>query len=456
MPQPADQKGPIPLPPFINMMTRFGGRPVRLLFWILGCGMLFFGLNICFKFFYLEGRVLMGMPFLAQRVSLEALQKDPGRYDERWIRVEGLLWQKRESHALLVPVASGPEPTSAGNAEAAVVPLPPVKLEIRHPFVKAAKTMDFDIPDPKTVVELAGQFQAKSQTHGPVGAGAAVQIGPEFIASAMLKPTQLIYWVPVAFRILISIVFILVSFPLFILARSTGAARTESAELGPQREALPRKISLSPIDKKSFLKRADKSFAQTAMAFLKNQGFRTVNLFTIPQHENYVILVAYHHPEKRIYAAAYQEFGEDDLGTLTRELDRWIEFVSTYADGAHITTTNQESRAQDWTRPPQRGMRCLPEAGVPELYAAQLKAMAALKKKPLPVSGPWFEMALLEAHILDHAWRQSKRALSRTEILDIARKLGHEGYEAFGEKLFEALEKAAAQQKVAPKQKLEL
>lgn len=452
MKQSAGQGSPLPLPPFLSMMTRFGGRPARLLFWVLGLGLLFFGLQLCVKFFYLEGRILMLMPFLAQRVSLETLQKEPGRFNERWVRVEGLLWQKRESQALLVPVASGPEPQSAGNAETSVAPLPPIKLEVRHPFTKSSKTMDFDFSDPKVVAELAGEFQAAPQAHGKVGAAgssALGQGGPELVASAMVRPTQLIYWVPVAFRLLISIVFILVSFPFFVLARSTRSYSGQAAPAAPkQRDVLPRKISLSPLDKKSFLKRADKTYAQSAINFLNRQGFKTINLFTIPQLDNYVILVAFHNPEKRVYAAVYQAFGEDDLGTLTREVDRWCEFVATYPSGAQVTSTNQKSRALESAKTPQRGFRYLPEAQLPDLWAAQLEGMAAVKKRPLPVSGPWFEMALLEAHILDHLWRHAKmEKLSRADLLLIGRKLKHEAYETYGEKIVDALEKAAAQRK---------
>jgi hypothetical protein len=449
MKQSAGQNGPLPLPPFLNMMTRFGGRPARLLFWVLGLGLLFFGLHLCVKFFYLEARVLMLMPFLAQRVSLETLQKEPGKYNERWVRVEGLLWQKHESQGLLVPVASGPEPQSAGNAETSVAPLPPVKLEVRHPFMKSSKTMDFDFSDPQIVVELAGEFQAAPQARGKVGAGAPTQGGPELVASAMIKPTQLIYWVPVVFRIIISIVFILVSLPFFILARTTRDATARSAQPASKpRDVLPRKISLSVLDKKSFLKRADKTFAQSAINYLNRQGFKTINLFTIPQHENYVILVAFHNPEKRVYAAVYQAFGEDDLGTLTREVDRWCEFIATYPSGAHVTSTNQKSRAVESASPPQRGIRYLPEAKLPDLWSAQLEAMAAVKKRPLPVSGPWFEMALLEAHMLDHLWRKTKmEKLSRADLLLVGRKLKHEGYETYAEKIVDALEKAAAQRK---------
>ena len=431
MKQPAETKPAMTLPPFLTMMTRYGGRPTQILFWVLGIGLMFFGLNLAFNFFFLQGRVLMALPFLAQRASLDALAKEPGRFDNRWVRVEGLLWRKMEAQAVLAPVAGGPEPLPAKNAEPSPLVAPPAPhLEIRHPYLKAAKTMDFDVPDPNTVVEVVGTFHAQ---------GVA---GAEIVAAAMLKPLQLIYWVPVAFRGLISIVFILVALPFFVLARAAGKRPAPAATPQPLRDTLPKRITLSALDKHSFLKRADKSFIQAPLNFLKQQGFKTINMYTIPQLENYRVFVAFHHPEKRVYASICQEFGEDDLGTLTREIGRWIEFSSTYADATQVTTTTDPARALERLRPVQRGINVVPDADVQTLLRLHLAEMDKHKRRPLPVAAKWFEMALIESHILDHAWKQGKTKLTRLELLDLGRKMGLAHYEEFAGKLLEALEKA--------------
>jgi hypothetical protein len=148
----------------MRFIGRLLGRFVGLVAWVI----MILGFLLGYWFFYAEDRLLFIFPGLADKVTLTELMNQPDAYDDRWVRVRGVLWRKKLNSAVLVPPESGQESwtkeefrellakTEKGKKIPSIKPLPEIRLSMLSPGWKARRTVSFYLDGPVTAM---GEFE---------------------------------------------------------------------------------------------------------------------------------------------------------------------------------------------------------------------------------------------------------------------------------------------------------
>ena len=209
----------------LEWFMRKGGRLVGFAFCAAALVFLVVGIFLGYSFFYADNRLLFIFPGMAEKVTLDELAADSGKYDGRWVRVRGVLRSPARFGALLVPEGDAPSAPAGGATAGAegkpsprtwnVYPslaektgeLPPQSLRLRHPSAGISKTVSFY---EEGVVEVAGRYERSWPSGGRK---------PSLAVAVMVRPRQPVFLVPIVIYGAIPVLAVVVFLPLYLMGR---------------------------------------------------------------------------------------------------------------------------------------------------------------------------------------------------------------------------------------------
>jgi hypothetical protein len=212
-------------PRLLEWFMRKGGRLVGFAFCAAAVLFLVVGIFLGYSFFFADNRLLFIFPGLAEKVTLEELAADPAQYDGHWVRVRGELRSPGRFGAFLVPEEGVPSEPPGDRKGAAVEKSSPLawnvhpsleehtgegssqSLRLHHPSAGISKTVSFYEGG---VVEVAGRYERS----GPFGDGE-----PSMAVAVMVKPRQLVFFIPIMVYGMIPVLAVVVFFPLYLVGR---------------------------------------------------------------------------------------------------------------------------------------------------------------------------------------------------------------------------------------------